>query len=1082
MHPRRTYYCRLFEVLPPMVARTGSYSPLSLATRLVQAVDAPDPTGAALFAVSETLGSGATVFYAFNPADGTIVMTHATIGAALARDEITLHHLEDASVAARTLRDQAPVILPEYVPPADAHAALGAIGVMPPFSLASLPVTVGDRRFGVIQAVNVAPHYIGADAPAALEEIGVLFGAALTSARRRTDLATLGDMIARANQSLNLTATLNAILRGLMALVPCVSASVYLDGLAPDALVQVAMRTEGGGERYPTTQPRPLDGSLTGWVYRHRQSVNVPDLYADARVLRRGPDALPPETSVRSYLMLPLMVGDGPVGVLVASRRTTHAFTDDDLRVVERFAPLAAQAVVNARLYTEAENARKRSETLLGDIADAIIRLDRNNVVTVWNKGAERLFGYTPEEVLGKHPPFASLDDVPETAEMWNRVLANGESFTHIENKQRHKDGRWLDTLVSLSPWRERGEIVGGIVVIRDITSRKELERELAQRVADGERRERDTAFIARVAQACNSAASESATLQTLANLTAHWADSASIVTFEQDDVRLAAYASRTPDEDAPIRRIIEERAARQPENILEARVVAEDTPRLLDFRDPSLATPLADVARARAYHTLASIPIRAVGEIVGVMTVAARAATPPLDMQSIATLELVAEQAGLAIARERLNRRVTAQMTALQRRERDTAYIAAVAQACNSAGDGPAILQALADLTADWADDARVITFEDGRQAVAAYATRTPEADAEIRDMLIETYTAGVRTMRAVEAARERYEPVIEDLATLPMTPLLRAFLARGYHSKAFMPIRAEGAVVGVLVAGARAETPPFDPQSLTTLELVAEQAGLAITKDRLLRQVKAQVRELEEANRHKDDFLASLSHELRTPLNAILGFGRLIADGLIDDPNELHEAAEDIVASGDLLLAQVNDLLDMARVGAGRMAVGVDAVDIADVCRSCERVLSPLITAKRQELVIHIPPETPLVRADAARLTQVVLNLLTNAHKFTPNSGSITVTVSTRGETVTLAVQDTGIGIAPENAALIFEPFRRVETGYARSQSGTGLGLALSRRLVELMGGTLTLASTPGTGSVFTVTLPALLVPSLV
>ncbi len=885
-----------------MVAHTGSDSPLSLAARLVQAVDAPDPTGAALFAVSETLGSGATAFYAFNPVDGTIVMTHATVGAALARDAIALHHREDASIAARTLRDQSSVIFPDYVPIDDARAALGALGIAPPFNLVSFPVSVGGLRFGVIQAVNVASHYVGPLAPAAIEEIGVLFGAALASARRRAELAMIGETIARVNQSLDLGETLNAILHGLMALVPSVSSSIYLDGLAPDALVRVAMRTEGEGERYPTTQPRPLDGSLTGWVYRHHQAVNVPDLYTDPRVLRRGPDALPPATSVRSFLMLPLMVGDHPVGTLVASRRTTHAFTDDDLRIAKRFAPLAAQAVANARLYTEAEHARQRSETLLEDLADAIIRLDRESIVIGWNKGAERLFGYRAEEVLGTHPPLVSLDDEAETAGMWNRVLERGESFTHIENTQRHKDGRWLDTLVSLSPWRERGEIVGVIGVIRDITSRKELERELAQRVADGARRERDAAFVAAVAQACNSIASESATLQMLANLTAQWADSASVVTFAEEGARLAAYASRTPDEDMPIRRIIEERAAWQSEKILEARVVAENTPRLLDFRDPTVATPIADVARARAYHTLASLPIRAVGEIVGVMTVAARAATPPLD------------------------------------------------------------------------------------------------------------------------------------------------------------------------------------EQALTTLELVAEQAGLAITKDRLLRQVEAQVRELEEANRHKDDFLASLSHELRTPLNAILGFGRLIADGLIDDPSELHEAAEDIVASGDLLLAQVNDLLDMARVGAGRMTVGAEAVDIGDVCRSCERVLSPLIAAKRQRLAIHIPPRTPPVRADAARLTQVVLNLLTNAHKFTPDGGSITVTVSMRGETVALTVRDTGIGIAPEHAALIFEPFRRVETGYARSQSGTGLGLALSRRLVELMGGTLTLDSTPGMGSTFTVILPALLVTSLV
>ncbi len=1065
-----------------MVAPTGPYSPLSLATRLVQAVDAPDPTGAALFAVSETLGSCSTAFYAFNPADCTIVMTHATIGAALARDVIASHHLEDASVAASTLRDRAPVIIPDYAPPDEVRDALGAIGVAPPFNLVSFPVTMGDLRFGVIQAISAAPRYVGEDAPAALEEIGVLFGAALASAQRRTELATLGETLAQVNRSLDLKATLTAILRGLMALVPCVSCSIYLDGLAPDALVQVATRTEGHGEFYPTTQPRPYDSSLTGWVYRHRQSVNVPDLFADARVLRSGPDALPAATSVRSYLMLPLMIGDGPVGVLVASRRNTHAFTDDDLRIVERFSPLAAQAVVNARLYTEAKDARQRSETLLEDMADAIIRMDRNSVVTGWNKGAERLFGYTAAEALNNRPPLVPLDRYPETVGLWGRVLDNGESFTHIENRQRHKDGQWLDTLVSLSPWRERDEIVGAIAVVRDITARKQLEDELAQRVADGARRERDKAFVAAVAQACNSAASGPTTLQTLADLAAQWADTAAVTTFDPDDTSLAAYASQTPEEDVAIRRILEKRVERPPEIVLENEVIRANMSKLRDLRDGKLRTPLGQAGWARGYHTIASVPIRSVGQIVGVLSVAARADTPPLDAQSVATLELVAEQAGLAIARERLNRQVTAQMTTLQRRERDTAYVAAVAQACNSAGDGPAILQALADLSADWADDARVITFGEGRQMLAAYATRTPEADADICRLLIETYTAGMRMMKAVEAAREGYAPVIESLHTLPMTPLLAACLARGYHSKVFVPIRAEGEVVGVLVAGARDTTPTFDAQSLTTLELVAEQAGLAITKDRLLRQVEAQVRELEEANRHKDDFLASLSHELRTPLNAILGFGRLIADGLIDDPNELNEAAQDIVASGDLLLAQVNDLLDMARVGAGRMVVGLDAVDIADVCRGCERVLSPLVAAKRQTLVIGVPPETPLVRADAARLAQVVLNLLTNAHKFTPKGGSIAVAVTASDATVSLTVRDTGIGIAPEYASLIFEPFRRVETGYARSQSGTGLGLALSRRLVELMGGTLTLDSVPGKGSAFTVTLPALPVPSLV
>ena len=380
------------------------------------------------------------------------------------------------------------------------------------------------------------------------------------------------------------------------------------------------------------------------------------------------------------------------------------------------------------------------------------------------------------------------------------------------------------------------------IGILRDITDRKELENELAQRVADGERRERDAAFVASVAQACNSVADGPATLQMLADLAAQWADSASVVTFGEGQAGLAAYASKTPEEDEPIRRIIEERAAQQPEDILEARIAAEKTPRLLDIRQPVLAMPLMEAARARGYHTLASVPIRAVGEFVGVLSVAARGETM-LDAQSVATLELVAEQAGLAIAREQLNRQVASQLTTLQRRERDTAYVAAVAQACNSAADGPAILQALADLTALGGRRA-CDHLRRTASTLAAYATRTPEEDAAIRDLLTPPIKrpardasgrGGTGDLRASDRGsrqrcrrRRSSRPAWRGAITpKPSCPSAR---------------RARSSASSSRGRGARRRR--STTQSLATLELVAEQAGLAITKDRLLRQVEAQVR----------------------------------------------------------------------------------------------------------------------------------------------------------------------------------------------------------------------------------------------
>jgi len=172
------------------------------------------------------------------------------------------------------------------------------------------------------------------------------------------------------------------------------------------------------------------------------------------------------------------------------------------------------------------------------------------------------------------------------------------------------------------------------------------------------------------------------------------------------------------------------------------------------------------------------------------------------------------------------------------------------------------------------------------------------------------------------------------------------------------------------------------------------------------------------------------------------------------------------------------VNDLLDMARIEAGQMTVEWADVPLAPLIHACERVVAPLMTAKRQHFTLNFPEDNslPPVRADAERLRQVLLNLLTNAYKFTPEDGcvTVTVTVAPQGTHVVLVVRDTGIGIAPEHAKLVFEPFRRVETGYARKQGGTGLGLALCRRFVELMGGTLALESAPNIGSAFTIVLP--------
>ncbi len=236
---------------------------------------------------------------------------------------------------------------------------------------------------------------------------------------------------------------------------------------------------------------------------------------------------------------------------------------------------------------------------------------------------------------------------------------------------------------------------------------------------------------------------------------------------------------------------------------------------------------------------------------------------------------------------------------------------------------------------------------------------------------------------------------------------------------------------------------------------------------------ELMARIASLEAVNRQKDDFLATVSHELRTPLTAILGFAHIIVENDALGAARRRGMAEDIVASGGLLLTQVNDLLDIVQLGAGRLTVVPETVDLERVLQWCERAVQALMTTRGLAFVLTIPAGLPPVRANTARLQQVLLNFLVNAYKFTPAGGSVTLAATICGDHVVVAVRDTGIGIAPEHAARIFEPFERIETEYTRTQAGAGVGLAVARHLVTMMGGEIGFESALGVGSTFTVTL---------
>lgn len=301
--------------------------------------------------------------------------------------------------------------------------------------------------------------------------------------------------------------------------------------------------------------------------------------------------------------------------------------------------------------------------------------------------------------------------------------------------------------------------------------------------------------------------------------------------------------------------------------------------------------------------------------------------------------------------------------------------------------------------------------------------------------------------------------------------------------RSELALPLRTRGRTTGALtVQSTRVGT--FAPENIIVLQTVADQMAIAIENASLFAQIQENLEEIRETNNRlreldqlKTQFLANMSHELRTPLNSIIGFSRVILKG-IDGPitDEQEEDLTSIHNSGQHLLFLINDILDVARIEAGKMTLAFEDVDVEEMANSVNATVRGLVKDKEIDLNWHIEKALPPVEADPIRLRQILLNLLSNAAKFT-EKGHISLYIFREGEHhLHMAVQDTGIGIAEESYGVLFEAFEQVDSSVTRSFGGTGLGLPITRRLVELHHGHIWLESEVGRGSVFHVLLPIL------
>jgi len=369
--------------------------------------------------------------------------------------------------------------------------------------------------------------------------------------------------------------------------------------------------------------------------------------------------------------------------------------------------------------------------------------------------------------------------------------------------------------------------------------------------------------------------------------------------------------------------------------------------------------------------------------------------------------------------------------------------------------------------------------------QADAGFIHEYDEASGEFR--FSATWNARPEYVRAIEHAQLTLgkgatgrsaatgQPVqIPDVLAEPDYPFRDLLARENYRAVLSVPMIHDGRTLGT-VSLVRKTPGAFSDEQVRLLTTFANQTTLAIEHARLYRDVREKGQMLEEASRHKSEFLANMSHELRTPLNAIIGFSEVLLDPSLAVPDkERGQFLEDILSSGKHLLSLINDILDLSKVEAGRMELHCAPFNLPLAIESAVSLVRE--RASRHGIALNLSVDDALgeIVADERKVRQILLNLLANAVKFTPAGGRVEVAAVPAGAVVELSVRDTGIGIAPEDQAAVFEEFRQVGGHHNQKREGTGLGLALAKRFVELHGGTIRVQSAVGQGSTFTFTVP--------
>jgi PAS domain S-box-containing protein len=689
---------------------------------------------------------------------------------------------------------------------------------------------------------------------------------------------------------------------------------------------------------------------------------------------------------------------------------------------------------------------------------DAIVSKDLDGVVTSWNAGAERLFGYTAGEAVGRSIRMLIPADRQDEEDHVLEFIRAGQLVEAFDTIRRRKDGTLVDVSVRVSPILDpSGKIVGASKIARDIAERKRIEAE----VRDLQHR-------------LMGLAAASATILGTPDVNAVLS---ALIELARDVFKADGYAIWRVDDTATwtaVRTLgISEEFVSQPltavgdggpiEPLIVPDVFASTTlaNRHDAYRREGIVSILAHPLIIRgAYRGTMVFYSRTRREYSGVDIEVARA-TANLAAGALTTVELYDEQRAARAAADHSRRRAS--------------FLAEAGSVMSASLDYHDTLKAVAQLAVPAVADWCAVDMVDGRGGLErlAVAHVDPEKVALARQ-LQERYPADpgapggihhvIRTGKASFMTRippARLEAVARD------DEHRRIIRELNLHSYMCVPLMAQDKAFGAITFVSAESGREYSEDDVRFAQDLAVRASLAVENSRAYARVR-------EVSRLKDEFLATLSHELRTPLNAVLGYARMLRMGTLG-PEKSGPALEVLERNAVALKQIIEDVLDVSRIVSGRMRLDVEAVDLPSVLHEATASVMPAAAAKGVQVETVIESLDTRVSGDPGRLQQVVWNLMSNAIKFTPKGGRVQLRLSRVNSHIEIAVTDTGIGIAPDFLPFVFEPFRQADATFSREHGGLGLGLGIAKQLAELHGGGIFARSEgTGRGSTFLVTLP--------